>query len=43
MFVLARKNQLGRNLKKMQKLHPDEYNFFPKTWLLPTDFADLRS
>lgn len=43
MFVLARKNQLGRNLKKMHKLHPDEYSFFPKTWLLPTDFADLRA
>lgn len=27
---------------KMQKQFPNEYKFFPKTFLLPTDFNDLK-
>lgn len=40
MYQLANKNNLGRNLMKMYKLHPEEYNFFPKTWVLPNDFPE---
>ena len=28
-YNLARKNMLGRHLMRMQKILPDEYNFFP--------------
>ncbi|EGR32668.1 tubulin-tyrosine ligase family protein, putative [Ichthyophthirius multifiliis] len=43
MFILARKNYLARHLKKMQKQFPEEYNFFPQTWLLPLEYNDLRT
>lgn len=29
MYALARKDHLARNLHRMQKVQPDEYNFFP--------------
>jgi len=29
MFVLARKNYLAKNLKKMKKQFPEEFKFFP--------------
>jgi tubulin polyglutamylase TTLL6/13 len=28
-LVIANKSKLGRNLNKMQKFYPDEYDFFP--------------
>lgn len=43
MYQLARKNYLGRNLGKMFKSFPDEYKFFPRTWLLPTDYNDFKA
>lgn len=41
MYQLANKKNLGRNLMKMHKLHPKEYSFFPKTWVLPNDFSEF--
>lgn len=38
MYQLANKINLGRNLMKMNKMYPEEYKFFPKTWVLPKDF-----
>ncbi len=35
MYCLARKNLLAKNLMGMKKAVSNEYNFFPKTWLLP--------
>lgn len=26
----------------MQKYFPDDYNFFPQTWILPSEFAEFR-
>lgn len=43
MYALARKNHLARNLMKMRRAHPGDYNFFPKTWLVPAEHADLRA
>ena len=43
MYALARKNNLCRNLMRMYKIFNDEYNFFPKTWILPTEMADFRN
>lgn len=28
---------------KMYKVFPEEYNFFPKTWILPHESMDLRN
>ncbi len=43
MYALARKNHLARNLGRMQKLFPDDYKFYPKTYLLPSEYSDYRS
>lgn len=37
MYTLSRKNYLARNLIKMEKKYPNDYNFFPKTWVLPSE------
>lgn len=37
MHELSRKDLLSRNLTRMQRIHPDQYDFFPKTWLFPSD------
>eukprot|EP00929_Paragymnodinium_shiwhaense_P108345 TRINITY_DN74661_c0_g1_i1.p1 TRINITY_DN74661_c0_g1~~TRINITY_DN74661_c0_g1_i1.p1 ORF type:complete len:811 (-),score=138.77 TRINITY_DN74661_c0_g1_i1:66-2498(-) len=43
MSSITRKNNLGRNLLRMRKQFPEEYNFFPDTWILPTDLSDFKS
>ena len=43
MYALARKNHLARNLGRMAKLFPDDYKFYPKTFLLPSDYSDFRN
>lgn len=43
MFSLAQKNHLGRNLMRLKKVFPAEYNFFPPTWNLPSDMVDFRN
>ena len=35
MSALSRKNNLARNLAKLHKIFPKEYNFTPRTWLFP--------
>lgn len=42
MYILARKNNLGKQLTKMRRRFPKEYKFFPQTWMLPSDAQDLR-
>lgn len=32
---LGKKNNLGKYLHKLQKIFPNDYNYFPKTWILP--------
>jgi tubulin polyglutamylase TTLL6/13 len=41
--LLARKNNLAKHLMRMAKAYKDEYNFFPKTWCLPSDSNDLKN
>ena len=41
MYALARKNLLAKNLISMQKYFPQEFNFFPKTWLIPQDIKSF--
>lgn len=42
MSAITRKNSLGRNLLRMRKVYPQEYDFFPDTWILPMDVSDFR-
>ena len=39
---IARKNTLGIHLKRFQKEFPQQYNFFPLTWLYPSDFYEIN-
>ena len=41
MYNIARKNTLGIHLKRFQKEFPSFYNFFPQTWLFPSDFHEI--
>ena len=43
MAELARKTNLGRNLKRMKKLFPAEYDIFPMTYILPAEYDVLMS
>ncbi|OMJ90247.1 hypothetical protein SteCoe_7451 [Stentor coeruleus] len=42
MHGICKKNYLAWNLNKMMKLFPNEYNFYPKTWVLPGDYIDFK-
>eukprot|EP00041_Stephanoeca_diplocostata_P036194 m.1308667 g.1308667 ORF g.1308667 m.1308667 type:complete len:1026 (-) comp24820_c0_seq22:2720-5797(-) len=37
MSAICRKDQLGNNLSRLQRIFPTEFDFFPKTWVLPAD------
>eukprot|EP00002_Diphylleia_rotans_P004376 TRINITY_DN1319_c0_g2_i5.p1 TRINITY_DN1319_c0_g2~~TRINITY_DN1319_c0_g2_i5.p1 ORF type:complete len:1041 (+),score=232.86 TRINITY_DN1319_c0_g2_i5:50-3172(+) len=39
---IARKANMARNLRRMYKLFPDEYNIFPKTWILPQEMHEFK-
>ena len=41
MYALARKNYLAKNLNRIRKIYPKDYNFFPRTWLIPAEYSDL--
>jgi len=41
MYNIARKNTLGIHLKRFKKEFPEDYNFFPHTWLYPSDFYEI--
>ncbi|CAG9315026.1 unnamed protein product [Blepharisma stoltei] len=43
MYNVSRKNYLAYNLMKLKKLFPDEYDFFPRTWVVPCDMGDLKA
>ena len=43
MSVLARKNLLGLSLNGLQQALPALFDFYPQTWMLPAERADLRA
>jgi|TARA_B110000305_G_C19411744_1_gene625823 tubulin polyglutamylase TTLL6/13 len=43
MYQVTRKNYLARNLNKMSRAFPNDYKFFPKTWLIPQEASDFRN
>jgi len=40
--ALARKTRLARNMARMQRHFPKEYQFIPPTWVLPDDLCHLE-
>ena len=38
-----RKDALARNMLKMYKVLPNEFDFVPKTWIMPSDYSQLLS
>ncbi|XP_024866412.2 LOW QUALITY PROTEIN: tubulin polyglutamylase ttll6 [Kryptolebias marmoratus] len=42
MSEICRKDLLARNLNRMLKLFPKDYNVFPRTWCLPADYSDFQ-
>jgi tubulin polyglutamylase TTLL6/13 len=42
MSALSRKNNLAQNLNLMLKAFPEDYEFFPETWVLPKDLFELK-
>ena len=40
--VISNKSKLARNLMKMQKQFPEEYDFFPKTFVLPVEYNEFK-
>eukprot|EP01039_Chlorochromonas_danica_P005990 gene5990-6597_t len=40
---IARKNRMGQNLNRMQRLFPKEYSFYPRTWVLPSELNEFRN
>lgn len=41
MNEMARKISLTRALSTMQKLYPDEYDFYPRSWFIPAQLTDF--
>ena len=39
---IARKNRMAQHLNRMAKVHPVEYSFYPRTWMLPGEMADFK-
>jgi len=42
MYQIARKTCLAKNLKRLAKLYPDQFDFSPRTWNLPQEYNELR-
>ncbi|XP_026171503.1 tubulin polyglutamylase ttll6 isoform X2 [Mastacembelus armatus] len=43
MTEICRKDLLARNMNRMFKLFPKDYNIFPRTWCLPADYSDFQA
>ncbi len=40
---LARKDHLSRNLIRLKKMFPEDYDFFPETYVMPMDYDTFKS
>lgn len=43
MTIISLKNNLAKYLKLMQKEYPQDFNFFPKTWIFPYESHELMN
>ena len=41
MIEAVRKINLGRALDQLRSLYPEEYNFHPRSWFLPQQYAEF--
>lgn len=41
MLEICRKNRMGRNLAKMARVLPREYDYFPRTYVLPEEMEEF--
>lgn len=41
--VIANKKKLACGLMKMYKRFPEEYDFFPQTYVLPVDYSEFKA
>eukprot|EP00002_Diphylleia_rotans_P023611 TRINITY_DN4646_c0_g2_i5.p1 TRINITY_DN4646_c0_g2~~TRINITY_DN4646_c0_g2_i5.p1 ORF type:complete len:914 (-),score=170.44 TRINITY_DN4646_c0_g2_i5:137-2878(-) len=42
MIEISRKAHMARNLRRMEKFFPEEYNITPKTWILPQELGEFK-
>ena len=42
MNQICRKNNLANNLRLLERVFEEEYDFSPRTWTLPYDRTDLK-
>lgn len=42
MHLISRKNFLATSLGKLRQQFPDDYGFFPRTWVFPSHSAELK-
>ena len=40
---ITKKSQLAEVLKKMKDIYPQDFNFFPKSWNVPTQLTRLKA
>ncbi|KAM4634969.1 tubulin polyglutamylase TTLL11 [Polymixia lowei] len=43
MIEMLRKINLSRAVRTMQELFPDEYNFYPRSWILPEEYQQFSA
>jgi tubulin polyglutamylase TTLL6/13 len=43
MLNICRKNLLAKHMAPLARMFPDEFDFVPKTWVLPAEMSDFRS
>jgi hypothetical protein len=43
MSEISRKDALARNMLKMYKVLPQEFDFVPKSWIMPSEYSQLLS
>jgi tubulin polyglutamylase TTLL6/13 len=42
MSGIFRKNSMANNLNRFRKLYPKDYNFYPRTWVLPGELNSFK-
>ena len=43
MYNIHRKSNLARHLNNLRAIFPKDYDFYPKTWLLPSDVNKIKT
>jgi tubulin polyglutamylase TTLL7 len=43
MSEISKKDALAKNISKMYKVLPQDFDFVPKTWIMPTEYSSLLS